>query len=180
MNPFNSILIFLAAYVAVFMQSAVNGLLGAQLDLLPALMVYASLSAGPATVSVLALCGGLWFDSLSANPLGISVLPLVAIGGIILQRRDLILRNQPFAQFVIGLVASFAAPTASLLLLLTAGHTPLLGWGTLWQLALMTLFGGIMTPVLFRLFSFLTHAFDYREEVISSFRPDREIRRGRN
>ena len=179
MIAFNSFLILLTAFLLVFLQSAVNGLLGAQIDLLPALMVYAGLTTGPATVALLALCGGLWLDSLSTSPLGLSVLPLAAIGGIILQRRDLILRDQAFAQFVIGLAASFAAPATSLLLLLTAGHTPLLGWGTLWQLMVMTLAGGIATPVIFRAFALLIRAFDYREVVGTSFRPDREIRRGR-
>ena len=49
--------------------------------------------------------GGLWFDSLSANPLGITILPLLAIGFVIQLRRDLILRDQSFAQFVIGVAA---------------------------------------------------------------------------
>jgi hypothetical protein len=43
-------------------------------------MIYASLSSGFATVALIAVLGGLWFDSLSANPLGVSVLPLLVIG----------------------------------------------------------------------------------------------------
>ena len=43
-------------------------------------MVYAGLSTGITTVALLALCGGLWFDSLSANPLGVTMLPLFVIG----------------------------------------------------------------------------------------------------
>jgi len=57
----------------------VRHLLGAQIDLLPPLMVYAGLCTGLTTVTLLALCGGLWFDSLSANPLGVTVFPLFAI-----------------------------------------------------------------------------------------------------
>lgn len=180
MIAFNTIIILLAAYALVFLQAAVNGFLGTQLDLLPALMVYASLTAGPLTVATLALSGGLWFDSLSANPLGISILPLLAIGFVILIRRDLLLHDQAFAQFVIGSGASLAAPTATLLFLLTAGKDPLLGWGTVWQMIVMTLVGGATTPGLFWLFSRVAQTFDYREINTSSFRPDREIRRGRN
>ena len=72
MTWFSPILILLAAVLAVFWESAFTGVrhfLGAQIDLLPALMVYTSLSTGLITVSVLAVLGGLWFDSLSANPL---------------------------------------------------------------------------------------------------------------
>jgi len=180
MIAFNSLMILIAAYAVVFLQSAMNGFLGTQLDVLPALMVYASLTAGPVTVAALALCGGLWFDSLSANPLGITILPLLAIGFTVQVRRDLILRDQSFAQFIIGLTASFAAPAITLMFLLTAGRTPLLGWGTVWQMLLMTLVGGAATPGFFWLFGRVAQTFDYREVVTSSFRTDREIRRGRN
>src|SRR5205814_864722 len=73
MNWLNVIFIFVAAFLAVFWEAAFNPvrhLLGAQIDLLPPIMVYASLTEGIGVVSLLALCGGLWFDSLSANPLG--------------------------------------------------------------------------------------------------------------
>src|SRR4030081_476903 len=49
MNWLNAIFIFVAAFLAVFWEAAFNGvrhLLGAQIDLLPPLMVYASLTAG--------------------------------------------------------------------------------------------------------------------------------------
>jgi rod shape-determining protein MreD len=180
MIAFNSLIILLTAFLLVFAQAAFNGILGTQLDLLPALMVYTSLTGGPLTIATLALCGGLWFDSLSANPLGISVLPLVAIGFVILLRRELILRNQAYAQFVIGLAASLAAPLVTLLLLLTAGRAPLFGWGTVWQVVLMALAGGAATPAFAKLFGFITRTFDYRTVSSSSFRSDREIRRGRN
>ena len=180
MSAFNNIIILLTAFLVVFVQAAFNGVLGTQIDLLPALMVYTSLTAGPLTIAALALCGGLWFDSLSANPLGISVLPLVAIGFVILLRRELILRDQTYAQFVIGLAASLAAPLVTLALLLTGGKAPLVGWGTVWQLALMALIGGAATPGFAKLFSFVTQTFDYRTVHSTSFRDDREIRRGRN
>src|SRR5439155_24001371 len=106
MNWLNTILVLLVAYLAVFWEAAFNGvrhLAGAQIDLLPALMVYASLCAGLATVALLAVLGGLWFDSLSANPLGVSVLPLFIIGLAIFASRELILRHQTIAQSFLGL-----------------------------------------------------------------------------
>src|SRR5437899_2814953 len=112
MTWLNTLFVLLAAFIAVFWEAAFSGLrhlVGAQIDLLAALMVYASLTGGLATVALLASLGGLCFDALSANPLGISVLPLFAIGLAIHSRRDLILRDQVFAQFVLGLGASAAA-----------------------------------------------------------------------
>src|SRR6266550_2728378 len=100
MNWLNTISILLIAFMAVFLESYVRllrNLIGAQLDLLPALMVYAGLSAGISTVALLATLSRLWFDSLSANPLGITVLPLLVIGLIVHSARDLILRDQRYA-----------------------------------------------------------------------------------
>src|SRR3954447_5750853 len=136
----NTILILLAALLAVFWEGSFNlirNLLGAQVDLLPGLMVYAGLYGSFAVVALLAVCGGLWFDSLSANPLGITVVPLFLCGLIIYLNRDLILRDQTFAQLVLGFSVSLVIPTMILLLLLTTGREPLVGWGTLWQFVVM-------------------------------------------
>ena len=134
---------------------------------------------GLCTVTLLAVLGGLWFDSLSANPLGVTVLPLFAIGLAIHLNRELILRDQTFAQFVLGLGASLAMPVLTILLLLTMGRAPLLGWGTLWQLAVLSAGGAIATPICFALFGWLQRALVHRSDGETSFRPDREIRRGR-
>ncbi len=182
MNWLDTILVLFAAFLAVFWEAAFQGvryLLGAQIDLLPPLMVYASLCAGLNTALLLAVCGGLWFDSLSANPLGISVLPLVVIGVAIYASRELILRNQTFARVVIGLAASIAVPLITLMLLLTTGHKPLLGWGTLWQVLVMGCGGALATPIFFELFGWLHHKLGRAQASELSFRPDREIRRGK-
>jgi cell shape-determining protein MreD len=181
-NWVNTIFILVAALLAVFWEAAFNGvrhLIGAQIDLLPALMVYASLCTGVTTVALLAVLGGLGFDSLSANPLGVSVLPLFVIGLVIHVKRDLILRDQMAAHLVLGSAASAAAPVLTLLLLLTTHHTPLLGWGTLWQLLVMSVGGAIATPICFELFGWLNRTLVHHRAPEPSFRADREIRRGR-
>ena len=183
MRPLNSILLLLATFLAVFWEGAFNPIrhfLGAQIDLLPALVVYAALCNGLATMIGVALAGGLLFDTLSADPVGVSVLPLLVAGLILHSQRDLVLRDQVFAQFVLGLAVSAAVPLLTLLLLLTTGHTPLLGWGSLWQWLVMTVGGGIATPVVFQLFDLFDRTFNYRRATETSFRPDRQIRRGRN
>jgi len=143
-------------------------------------MVYTALCAGPFMMLLLAVFGGLCFDTLSANPLGTSVLPLLTIGFLIQMRRDLLLRDQVYAQFVLGLIASAVAPIMAVLILLTLGKAPLLGWGSLWQWAVMSIAGSVATPILFFLFGWWHHALGYQRVVETSFRPDREIRRGRN
>ncbi len=182
MNFLQTILILAAAFLVVFGEAAfpvLRHFLGAQVDLLPVLMVYAALNTEMVTVSLLAVLGGLWFDALSANPLGISILPLFAVGFLICFRRDLILRELSFARLVLGTAASAVVPVLSLLLLLTAGKQPLLGWGSLWQWIVMTAGGAAATPLVFALFGWCHRAFGYQPRAETSFRPDREIRRGR-
>jgi hypothetical protein len=91
----------------------------------------------------------------------------------------LILRDQLFAQFVLGLAASAIVPVLTVLLMLTKGQVPMLGWGSIWQWIVMSLGGAIATPIWFQLFGLFDRSLNYRRATETSFRPDREIRRGR-
>jgi rod shape-determining protein MreD len=178
----NTVAILLAAYLAVFVESsfgAFRNWIGAQIDVVPVLMVYCGLSTGLGTLTLTAVFAGLWFDALSANPLGISVLPLFLVGFIIYKGRDLILREQPYARLVFGMVGSAAAPLMTVLLLWTGGYRPLVGWGSLWHWLVLAVGGGLLTPVCFWLFDRVNSALAYRRPSDSTFRPDREIKRGR-
>ena len=182
MNWLTTLFILVTGFLAVFWEAAFEGVrhvVGAQVDLLPPLMVYAALRGSLLSVCLLAGFGGLWFDCLSANPLGISVLPLFAVGFVIHLWRDLILRDQAFAQTILGLAAGAAVPVLELLLLLTTGRAPQLGFGTLWQLTVMSLGGAVATPICFFLFEWLQRNLVHAAVLETSFRPDREIRRGR-
>ena len=177
-----TIFVLAAAFVAVFLEASaglLRKLLGAQVDVLPALMVYAALTLGFTTIVLLAICGGLWFDSLSLNPLGASVLPLLLIGLLIYRSRELLLREHVFAQAVLGAAAGAAQPLGTLFILLNKGQTPLLGWFSLWQWLVMAAGGAAATPICFKLFDRLYRALEYQPATQSSFRPDREIKRGR-
>ena len=182
MSWLNIIVILIVAWLIIFFQSVFTGfrdLVGAQFDLLPALMVYTSLTAGMPGVIALAWVGGLGFDTLSANPLGVSVLPLFVIGWTIHCKRELILREELYAQHIFGLVASLLAPFSTVLLLFVAGENPLIGWGSLWQWVVMAAAGTAATPLFFRLFDRIYGSLNYPQFSETSFRPDREIKRGR-
>jgi hypothetical protein len=182
MNWRNTIAVLLVAYLVVFFQAysrAFRNLLGAQIDLLPVLMVYAGLSLNIGTVALLATSGGLWFDSLSANPLGISVLPLFVVGFAIHFWRELILREELYAQWVLGLGACTLVPVFTLLFLLGTGAEPLLDRWSLWRWMVMAVGGGAFSPAVFYLFDRLNRALNHPPLPETSFRPDREIKRGR-
>jgi hypothetical protein len=55
----------------------------------------------------------------------------------------------------------------------------LLGWGTLWQLVVLSVGGAVATPICFEFFGWLQRTLVHSGDTASSFRPDREIRRGR-
>ncbi len=181
MNWFSTSAILAVAYLAVFLESHLSGLrllLGAQIDLLPSLMAYVALTSGLTTVLLLAVCGGFWFDSLSANPLGTTVVPLYVAGALIHYHRGLILREQWIARFATAFAASAAVPFLSVLLMLTMGEEPLLGYGSLWQWVVMAAGGSATTPIWYLLLDRLNRALSYPVQSEPGFRPDRDIKRG--
>ncbi|NGO38301.1 hypothetical protein G4L39_02675 [Limisphaera ngatamarikiensis] len=170
------------AWLSVFLAAALpwpKPWVGTQPDLLPALMVYAALRTSLLNVFLLALWGGLMLDTVSANPPGTSCLPLMCAGLILHFRRELLLRDEPFAQFMLGLLAGALVPGLTILLLLTLGREPLLGWGTLVPWAVLAVSSAVCTPLLFRLFAGAERWLGHRPAGPTAFRPDREIRRGR-
>ena len=177
----NTIFILAMAYISVFFTATVDlfhDIVGAQFNLLPALMVYTSLTNGFASIMALALCGGLCFDSLSLNPLGVTVLPLMLVGLAIWYLRDLLLRDHVYAQTIVGATAGTVIPLITLFLLMNSGHSPVLGLSTVWQILVETVTTALLTPLCFYFFDRLHRAFDYQPWSQPSFRPDREIKRG--
>jgi rod shape-determining protein MreD len=174
--------VLMTAYLAVFLQSSVSFLrnwTGTQMDLLPVLMVYCALSMGLGPLTLTAVLGGLAFDTLSANPLGITMLPLFLVGMAAYKVRELVLRDQPYARILLGAAASAAAPALSVLLLWGTGAEPLITWGSVFQWLLLAITGGLVTPVCFWFFETLNSALAYRRTPETTFRTDREIKRGR-
>ena len=182
MNALTPIIVLLAAFIAIYFQSSFDlfrNIFGAQIDLLPALMVYTSLTLGIISVALLSIVGGFLFDSLSANPLGVSVAPLFIIGFAIHRFHGLLLREQLSAQFSFGAAASLLTPLLTLLILMSGENSPLVGWGTVWQLLVVGLSGGLLTPVCFWILDRVNRALNYQPIGQTSFRPDRQIKRRR-
>jgi rod shape-determining protein MreD len=177
-----TILLGVIALLAVFLQGSFDGvrqILGVQPELLPSLIVYAALSGTLGSVALVAVGGGLLLDSLSANPLGVSVVPLFLAGIALHAGQELIMKREIFAQMVLGAAASTVVPVLVLISLLTGEHVPVVGWGTLWQLAIIAAFGALLTPFWFIIFDWLHLSLAYDRATGTSFRPDREIRRGK-
>ncbi len=174
--------LLVAAFTAAFLQAHASGLrhlLGAQLDLLTPLVVYAALLGHPATLATLATLGGLWLDALSVNPFGISILPLYLTGFLIQRNRELIQSDHPQTQWIVGLIACTLKLVLTLVLLLSLDHPPHLGWDTLWTLLVVATGGAALTPAVFWAFDRFNQAVHHPALGDPPFRADREIKRGR-
>lgn len=182
MNSLPTVMLFFVGWLAVFAQTQfapVAGLLGTPPGFIPALIVYAALTSHLAVVTGLTIFAALTLDSLSANRLGASLVPMFAAGFLIHTRQHLILRDQLFAQFWLGLGTGFCLPLATLALLSLGQAPPITGAATFGHLLLSAVGNGLMCPACFRLFDALRRTFEYRPVAESSFRPDRQIKRGR-
>jgi len=177
-----TIALFFFTWLAVFGQTqfpVLTNLLATPVTVLPALMVYAALTHGIVTVAVLAFGAGVGADSLSANPLGISILPLFAVGFVLQLRQHLILRDQIYAQLWLGLAAGITIPGLTLGMLYLDSQQPITGPFLLGQVFLTGILNALLCPALFAFFDALRRTFDYQPMTEGSFRPDREIKRGR-
>jgi cell shape-determining protein MreD len=175
--------LFGVAYLAIFAQSRfafVPGSLGAQLDLLPALIVYTGLTASLPVVTAVVIVSGFAYDSLCAHPLGFSLVALGAIGLSAHAARDILLRDDVWTQYLLGLAACAVAPLVTLGLLVGAGLEPLYGGWFAWRWLVSAALSAGFTPLCFRLFAKLDLALNYPPEPSAAFRPDREIDRGRD
>lgn len=172
--------VWLAVFLGVWCTSW-RVLTGVPLDLLPSLMVYAGLTREVWTVALLSLFAGLTFDSLSLNPLGVTVLPLFFAGWFVNVNQELILSKESYAQFVLGAAAGGLCPMGSLIIItLFLGNrieVPVLGWGTLWHWLMASLCGGAAVPLLFWAGAAVRRWFVYEVVPDQRFRGDREIKR---
>lgn len=171
------------AFLAVFLQAHATGfrrLAGAQLDLLTPLMVYAGVAGNASTIAWLAVLGGLWQDSLSASPFGVSVLPLFMTGLLIQKNRELLLSDQLQAQWMVGLAACALNPLLTLFLLVGMERRPHLGWGMVWDWLVVSLGGAALTPMVFWFFHRFNRAVHHPLVEEAPFRTDREMKRGRS
>lgn len=178
----NLLALGLMAYLAVFFSTRFHGfriLTGAQFDFLPGLVVVAAMMHGMSAVLVVGITGGILFDSVSTNPLGVTTVSLLAVGSVVYFNKELLLRDQTYPQFILGTGASAAAPVLGYLLISMLGFRPLIDWTSLWVWLVMIATGALATPVWFAIFQRVDRALHFKEIPESSFRPDREIERGR-
>ena len=183
MNRLTTPLLLFMAYVGIYFQCSFHGLrtlAGVQINLLPILITYAGLRQGLPTVLLLSILGGLMHDALSANPLGLTVLPLFTAGMLIQHNRHILLKREAYAQAILGGLTTASVQFLSVLMLIAMGDEVLLGPGTLWIWIISSLVGGALSPMVFSLLELFEGHLNYQTQPETTFRKNREIKRGRN
>ena len=182
-NHWVSLFIFLLmGYSTMFVQARFTifrDFFGFQLDFVPGLVVYAAIHFQFFAALGCAAALGIMYDLLSANPLGTTLLVFAVITFLAANFREVLLSEEFTAQFVLGAGATLGSILLTAFVLYMAGEQPLAGARSLWIWLLVSAGGGVVTPLWFRLFARLDEALRYKEVPESSFRPDRQIARGR-
>jgi len=133
------------------------------------------LAAGLGIVAV----SSLGTDALSANPIGVSLIPCFLPGVVLNLQRHLLLREQRFAQVWLGLSAGIAMPLLTWGLLQMEAQPQPMGFSLLFRIVLLGILNAAACPALFVVFDGLRDAFEYKPIAEMGFRSDREIKRGR-
>ena len=148
---FNKMLVLLlGVYFLIFLQSHWQEprlWLRFQPDLTPALMVFVGLTMGAGYVSSIALMSGLWLDSLSANPFGMSIFPLFLVGWIVFCFRKKIMAVEFMAQIYLGILGGLLVFLLQLTLLKLLSFNPLIGWGMFFFCYVKCIFLWLSCPV---------------------------------
>ena len=150
MKHFFTLTILLTALGAIFFECACGiprNLTGAQIDPLPALMIVVALRSPVLAITALAIMGSLWQSSISADPLGISMLPLFLLGMTVHLNKRRISSHHPGQRFALGAIAGAIVPALTLGLLLLTSQQPLVGWYSLWQWAVGILGSGLLALI---------------------------------
>ena len=115
---------------------------GIRLELLPALVVYCSLTLRRGHAILLALVAGLMQDALSAAPFGVSALAYGLSAFLITGMGDVLDRDLPWVQMGAGALTSVAV---AVIAFCTVG----VSFGALFKLAVVAATSGVTTVVLF-------------------------------
>lgn len=174
--------LFVAAWLATYAQTQFPMFrltIGIPFSILPALAAYAAMNHSIVFTTVFTVLTALGLDSLSPNRFGVSVLPFFLFGFMANIRRHVLLKDQRHTQFWLGFSGGVLLPLSTLALLFLGQREPISSPATLQQLVLLGLLNGIACPISFWFFDHIHQAFDYQPLAVPSFRPDRQIKRGR-
>jgi len=158
MKGFFTFTVLLTTLVVIYLQAACElprNLFGAQIDPLPALILATALRAPLFSITALAIVGPLWQSSLSSDPLGINILPLLTLGLLVHLGQNRLAYHAAGSRFTLGAIAGAIMPVMTLTLLLFTGYQPMFGWYSLWQWIVGIIGSGLLALVFVPLLEWL-------------------------
>lgn len=161
-RPFFTLALIANVYLAVFIGSAdplFRTTVHVTINPLIPLITAVGCQCGLMNTFLVAALGSFWQTSLSADPFAINLIPLFAAGFVFHQFSGRLNMRDPFTKFVFGALANISVQSATLMLLLTLGHTPALEWGLLWQCIFSSVVAGLLTIVTPHYLNWLNRAF---------------------
>ena len=161
MKTFYALGLLVIALLALYLANTLEWpqrITGTRINPLPALIVCAAMRAPVVALTLLAVLGSLWQTSLSADPPGISMIPLFVVGVAVSLNRRAIHTRLWGARFAVAAAAGALVPLVTVGFLMLLGRQPLLGWFSFWQLAVMSLTSGLLALIFFPLLEWLDQA----------------------
>lgn len=182
MNLSQIILLIACAYISVSAGvsffSGLRAITGISIDLLPMIMTYIAMNYRVGVIALFSIIGGVMYDSLSANPLGITCFGLFSAGAVINYLKQFVVKTLYQSQSTFGFIACMVSPLISLVAMLSMGIKPLIDVEWLLKIIISAVICGLLTPLVFKFFQWIDHTFNYKPVVATSFRADREIEHG--
>lgn len=168
MNREQLIALFAATFLAVFLEVWLDlprAWLSTAVSFLPSVLVYAAVRYPVHGITLVAVVGGLWHDSFSANPLGTSTAALFAAGYVLQRNREVIMHQLLFSRVVLGFAAGVVVPMLTLGLMSVTQREVPWHWALPGQILLQGLAAAVFTPLIFRLFARFHRDFTFATEA---------------
>ncbi len=146
------IVLVCVALVLIWLQGWCNiprRILGVQPELFPVLVLYCALYRTWAELFIVTGVGSVFYDSLSLNPLGCTLLSTLLVSYVIHSNRSVVLFDRVRVQMMLGAGISVVIPFLTLFQLMNLSVPPFMNWAVLWTFVVLAGAGAIFAPILF-------------------------------
>lgn len=180
-NAFEVTTLLIIGYLLVCIQAAFDGFVFWMQGYIwfPCLVVaYALVRQPPVVSGLLCIVIGFWIDSLSVNPLGLSILSMAAAALLAGKAWRNWAGDRFLSMFAPGFVLGFTFPVIGIMTARMIGESPLGGWRLFLSTMVSGLIIGVLTPPFYRLVDLAMGTLRFKTVYHQEPRDIREIHRG--
>lgn len=121
---------------------------GVKIDCIPCLVLYCALFASWKELFFVCTLAGLLFDSMSLNPLGVTVISLLLPGYLLYCNRKVLLYHSVWVQALLGGAIGIIPPLLTLLQLTGLPVSPLINLGVLFVFIVLGITNAFAAPII--------------------------------